>query len=310
MSDTSGLPVTPPDPAAPPADDQFVVHPAWEKAMEAVPDVIRGPIVNQIRETEREHQKALETARQSSIEPTWAEFVNQAKSGNVAPDELIDSYNNQQALRQLINDDPDAFEATLHDNIEQMVAAGQLTRKQGTQAHQSIQGDGGELLTPEQQEIADLKRALAENDARWAGVDEAIDSQAEAAEAEQYGQQFISDMNSDLITTFGENPSIPGEPNISPNAQLAVARIAASIMDSDDTETITNQQAIAEGIRQLQSIAQGFGGQAPAAAQGRQVLPVGAGTNGLPAPEPVQFDDEKARKQAMMDLMNQMQAES
>jgi hypothetical protein len=284
--------------------DDFKVHPAWDKALEAVPDVIRKPIIEQIRTSEREHQAAIEAARTGSVEPEWRDFTAAAKGMGLTTAQLADAYNSQTALQQAIVDDPDAFEAQLHDQIEEMVSSGQLTRKQGQQAHAQAAGVDGELLTPEQQEIAELRQLIQQNEARWDGVDAALDSQAEQEAADEYGQQFLSDLNHDMGAAFGVD--VNGRATASQESMLAVARIAASILDSDATEQITNQQAIAEGVRQLTMAAVQFGAPAPAGQPVRATFPVGGGTNGTVQQPPAGFKDDNERKAAMLNLAAQL----
>lgn len=267
----------------PPTEE--AIHPAWEKAMEAVPEIIRGPLVEQIRRSDAEAKKAIETARSSAgadIDPAWREFITDSTNNGISPNDLVESWNNLNALQQAMLEDPDGFMDDLNNQLNQMVAAGQITRRQA----QQVQGDAvAELQTPEMQEIAALKQQIQQNEQRWADVDQAATQQQINEAVEDYSRSFLEQINGAFVANgLGQ---IPAE------SKLGIAQIAASLLDSN--ERLTEDQGIKIAIDRYKVMV-GAPASAPAAPG---APPVGGGSQALPA-QTNKFHDYDEREAAML----------
>src|SRR6478735_3051269 len=104
MSD-SFTPATP-EPSAPAATEQppaqpaesnagvesTTVHPAWDKALQGIPEPWQAPIREQIQRSDAEARAAIEKARAESTPAEWRQLVEQAQQYNLTPDEFIEAY--------------------------------------------------------------------------------------------------------------------------------------------------------------------------------------------------------------------------
>ena len=68
------------------------IHPAWNDALATVPESLREPIYNQIRESEKQSQSAIEKARQSAVPEEWVGLINEATEQGLTPDALADGF--------------------------------------------------------------------------------------------------------------------------------------------------------------------------------------------------------------------------
>lgn len=275
-------------PAAPPAQEPTTVHPAWDKALENIPELWQKGIREQITATEAEHQKAIEQARQGSVPESWRDLYTQAQQAGLSPDDFVNSYNGQQQLYQALQEDPDQFLADIQGEIDRQVAAGQLSRKAGERAKAQAESDVEELLTPEQQELQELRSRLDQRDQREQQQQLTAQQQQIQDQANDYAEQFVDT----VMNYFDADPNLAGA---GAQTRNTVAVIASSLIDADTTGTLTFEQATHAAMNQLresvglqqltfaQAQQQAAGAPNPAAA-------IGGGTANFPAQQPKTFD--------------------
>lgn len=309
MSDTSGTIATPETPAAveaPPAAApetpvDYSAHPVWSKAVEAIPEVLRGPLYETIRSTEAETQKAIEKAREETVPAEWRELAAEAKQAGVTVEQLVEAYRGQALLSEQMSTDPDGFIAEITSNVEQLIASGQLTRKQGAEAIRGAQAAAAEqtddLLSPEakqlrelqawkeQQEQKEAARAQAERDAQAAAAQEA---QLER-EAEAFFDEFDTQMIAAGLAQRGDDGRVAA--TIAPETLQLIGETAANLIDR--TPGLTSAQAIRQAHQHIKAQVEASGGRlgpaggAPAAtpvigATATTAAPGAAAANGQP----------------------------
>jgi len=257
------------DPTAPPAavetpppaaTEPGGVHPSWEPALAAIPDMLRKPILEQIAVSEREAQAAIEKARAESTPEEWRNFIAEAQKAEVNPNHLTDAWNASLAIRQ----DPQGFYETLGAQIDAAVKAGTLTRKEGTAAKaevrdaiQEVQNDGipDELLTPEQKEIKELKTKLEQLSGTVTQT--AAEREAErTAEAERKAQQDANDYATAFIAKLEA-----ATPTVTAPARQFVGRAADAILRAAPQTTL--EDALAQAIVQAKEAGIPFPDAAP-----------------------------------------------
>ena len=278
------------------AEETWTARPEWEAALSVVPDGLRGNLYKQIRTSEAEAQKAVEAARQSSVEPAWRDFAAQAKEAGVDPTTLIESYN----IRQQLLQDPQSFYTQLKTEIDAAVAAGQITRAEGAAATAQAQAQaadvGDQLRTPEQEELDQLKQQFNEMSALQKQQYQAAVEQQQEAQAKVYYDDFTNL----TFNTFDQ----AGYGNANIETKIAVMRMADSALNGDTTGTLTEQQAISGAFQALLAFRDAQPGQVAAQAQQPGAMPVGGG-RGMAAPEAQHFGTDlvgrKARIAAMIE---------
>jgi hypothetical protein len=305
-------------PAAGTATEPAGVHPAWDQALANIPEAWQKPIRDQIAAQERESQRALEQARGASVPESWKGLFEEAQQAQLSPEDLVNAYNGQQQLYAAMMSDPDQFLADIHEQIDQAVAAGQITRKAGAQAKANATAqvtdavnDADELLTPEQQQLRDLQA--------WK------DQQEQAAQSYQeqqaaFQQQQIADNEAQTFidtvhNAFDSDPALAGAN--AATRQIA-AQVASGLIDSDPTGRLTYDQAIGAALNQLREQLGWQGAPVPAENVQPQVpnlaAAIGGGTQGVPTQGAAQFDlktqdGRDARDAALVAAIEQMNAQ-
>lgn len=283
------------EPAAPeptpdaPAD--YTAHPVWGKAVEAVPDVLRGPLYEAIKTSEREAQRAIESARGTDIPQDWRELAAEAQQQGLSVEDLAAAYRGQAALAQLMQSDPDAFVAELSGQIDQLVASGQLTRRQGAaakaEAQQVADQAGGEQLYTsdterqlaelkawkEQQEQAEQQRQLEAQQAQQA---EQIRLQEEA-ESNAYFDAFDREMEASGLMARNASTGALESTIPVPTLQL-IARTGAQLRDANPS--LQYADAIKQAHQQVKAMIEATGGKLGPAAPAQ--VPVIGSSSSLP----------------------------
>lgn len=273
-----------PEAATPPAAEPPAVHPAWERTFEeaGIPDMLRPKLIEQVRRSETEAQRAIEAARAEAVPAEWKAFIEQSAGANASPTELIQAWN---ATQQMIND-PFTFLDNFQKGIDEAVAAGQITAPEGrtlkAQAADAL-GDPAALETDEQKQIRELTE--------WRTQQEAATAQAQLdQQATQYANDFWNALDSTLATAKYTN--------LTDEQKQSVADWADTALFNDPTQTLTIQKAMDAAVARLAT----FGIQpVPDAAPAPNQLPVQGGGNALPGVPPQKFTTEAERKKAMLD---------
>lgn len=289
---------------APGAGDDFKLHPSWEETLDAagIPDLMRKPLIEKIRNDERAVQQQIEAAR-GTVPPEWKSLLEEARQANVSPKQLVDGYNALRTLRE----DPIAFQQTLNAQIDAAVQAGHLTRAEGQQAKQEVQQqvDDAEddpfspsANDPVAKEVAELKRQLQEREQREQQEREQWEEQQraeqEAAAQEQWLDNYFDDIDKALSAdeTYAGLMSDTASADQAQTVKITVARLGSALIDGDPT--LTTEQAISGAIAQLKSL-----GAAPRAAK-TPPPPVGGGGNAVAAPSQEKMTEQQ-REKAMID---------
>lgn len=288
---------TPETPAAE-QQDEFKLHPAWEKTLEVVPDILRPGIVEQIKTTEREHQKAIETARGTDVSPEFRQLAQVAAANGVTPEELVEAYNGHLALQEQLSTDPWGFLDGITQTIDDLVANGTITPREGARAKreagQAAQ-DADDMLTPEQREIRELKERLDRN--------ETVQQQRERQEAEQRSEQEAQEYGRSFVQTihdkFNADPVLK---QANDETRFTVGQVAAAILDGDRTGQITFEQAIDTAFARLKASSSlwGGGGQPAPQRATSQVPPVGGGSGQALPQQTTRYANEDERAAAMI----------
>lgn len=267
-------PAAPAEPAAPEAPVDYTAHPVWGKAVEAVPDVLRGPLYEAIKTSEREAQKAIESARGTDIPQDWRELAAEAQQAGLSVDDLAAAYRGQAALAELMRTDPDAFVSELSGQIDQLVASGQLTRREGAQAKQQAQqaADAAGAGGGEQLYQSDVERELAELK-QWREQQQAAEQQRQleaqqAQQAEQIRQQEEAESNA-YFDAFDREMEAAGimqrnattgalEAAIPVQTLQLIARTGAQLRDANPQ--LPHAEAIKQAHQQVKAMIESTGG--------------------------------------------------
>lgn len=296
MSDQIAPTTTEPaaDGGAAPAEEAWTARPEWEAALAVVPDSLRSGLYKQIRTSEAEAQKAVETARQSSVEPAWRDFTQQAKDAGLDPQVLIESYN----LRQDMLNDPQSFMGRLKTEIDSAIASGAITKAEGAQAlaqGQQVADAGDALKTPEQEAIEAMQAQL---------------SQMTATQQQQYQAQVEVQQNQAAQTYYDEFTNVVGQTfeqagygAASPETKVAVMRMADSALNGDISDTLTLTQAVQGAFNAMLAFRNTQGGTAPAAQQQSQLAPPIGGGRGVAVADAQKFDGSLAGRKARIAAM-------
>ena len=298
-------PAAPPAPPAPPAAAPEIgsapaAHPAWQKHIDALPDIpeIRTQVTEAFREQDREAQAAIEKARQNATPQEWAQIVQLAKQANVSPDALVRAYNSQVQIRQ----DPFAFYNELGAALDREVAAGRLTRPQAQAAKdQQVRSDAAafadtpdENLTEEQRQIRSLQQRIDSQEQQRLAEQQRIQDAAEEREAQEYATEFESTFH-EQVTQFEDLPEDRRE------VIGFIASDAAAMLDAN--ENLRPAAAVQAAFEKAARL--GFVTKKGAIQQAAGAAPIGGGAPGIPG-QPVQRFDEStkegraAREAAMM----------
>lgn len=303
-------------PAAPAEQPPAAVHPAWDKALEGLPPIWADRLKDQIRTTETEHQRALEQARTASVPDTWRDLYQQAAQAGLSPEDFINSYNGQQTLYEQLRSDPDQFLDDMRSEIDRQVQAGVLTRAQGRQAHADANAAAAaagaeELLTPEQQKIAELEQWKNNFEQSQLTQQQQYQQQQIIEQAEQEGETFVDTVHA----AFDNDPQLAGASAVT---RQTVAQIAAGLIDADQTGSLSYAQAVQAGMNQLREsvgLTQlSFPGQAPAQpGQPNPAAAIGGGGSGFQQQAPAAFDlktqeGRDARDAALVAKIQEMNA--
>lgn len=280
-------------PPAPAPNEPPAVHPAWDKALEGIPDLWQKPVREQIRTTEAEYQRALEAARQGGVPDDWRSLYAQAQEAGLSPDDLVNGYISQQNLLQAMVEDPDQFVADISAQIDAAVAAGQLTRREGAALKRDAAGAAADaadddLLTPEQKRINELQQRLDARDQAELQAQQQWQTQQQQEEMEQVAfeeaQTFIGAIND----AFDTDPQLAGA---SPATRQIAARVADGLLNSDPTGTLSYDAAAAQSIALLREQLGWTGTPAPAGGAQPNIAAAIGGGNGAPVgQQPPKFD--------------------
>lgn len=292
------IPYTPPaEPAAPvaepvtPIEPDYSVHPVWGKAIEAVPEILRTPIYEAIRTSENEARKAIEGARGTDIPQDWRELAAEAQQMGVSVDELAAAYQGQQSLAELLQADPDAFVTELQSQVDAMVQAGQLSRRDAANVmHQAnaAAADAGEatddLLTDEQRTIRELQQWKAQQEAAQQRAAQEQQQQAQAARIQQeeeaasnaYFDTFDREMESSGFMVRDESGRLVSA--IPVDTLQLIARTGAGLIDANPQ--LQRDQAIKQATEQVRRMIESAGGKLGPAA--RQIPPVMGASSSIP----------------------------
>jgi len=279
-------------PVAPEVVEPAPLHPAWEKALEPIPDMLRTGIVDQIRTSDREAQKAIEAAR-GTIDPEWQKFLTSAQAAGATPSDLVAGWNTAQAIKT----DPIGFSTDLNDNIDKLVKAGVLTRPEGAAAkveaaNAAAAQDSADdsLLTPEGKKLIEMQQRIEELSGTVQQDLSAREQAQQNQQAQAYGDAFFAEIDNQF-----NNGGLGGASN---STKVAVARYADSLLDADPTGTLTEAKAIEAAIVKMREAA---GELTPKpAAPAALPLPVGGGSSSMPSTMPTKFETEAARSAAMI----------
>lgn len=301
------------DPQAPAPDQQqeqqWAAHPSWSGVLDMFPEgAQRDALLAQIRESDRNSQKAIEQARANQTPEEWRELIKLSQENEVAPEDLIESYNSVDQMREAIAEDPDAWLSSMKDEIDEAVKAGHITRKEGAAlkrdaTQQAAAGDDPAPL--EDPAIAELREGL-EQERRWREQQEQQAREAQEAEDEAAQQQATQDAVNHFISVFeGAFNNDPVLKDVEPATRHIVANHALTLMQANDS--MTEEAATAAAIEQFQTR---FGlPKAPAAGA---PVPIGGNNGSMQQPATAPGKGalggiDKAREQAMLEALRQAQ---
>lgn len=292
-------PTAPAAPVEPAAEELPPLPPHLEEAMRAtgIPDMLTVQLREEIRKSEREHQKALEAARQNAAPPEWAELVRQAQAQQLTPDVMLNAYNASVQIMQ----DPVGFSIRLNEQIDQLIESGQLTAREGyrmkkeaADAVADMQNDP--LETPEQRELRELRESQRTLEERLEAEARARAEQEAEEDAKRYADHFMSVLDQ---ATAGADERVTG----------IIANAAAGILSSDQTGKITPEAAVETAVAQARAAGITWG--APQAPQQNGAPPVG-GTGGVPGPAAEKLppantpEGRNAREKRMLEVAAQL----
>lgn len=287
------------------------VHSSWDGVLEMFPEgAQRDALIAQIREQERNASTAIQKASESQAPEEWRELIDQAKQVGLTPEELSQSYNQFEEMREQIANDPDGWLDGMKSEIDQAVAAGQLTRKEGAQLKkdataQAAAGDAGVDL--EDPAVAELRKEV-EQQRQWRERQEreqqAAREEQERLDDERATQEATQRFVQTVEGTFNNDTALAA---VEAKTRYIVANHALALLESNDG--MTEQQAADEAVKQFREL-----GVLPAAGgTPAPAVPIGGGSNQrLAPPAAVGRADargvDKTREQAMIEALAQQQA--
>lgn len=291
-------------------EQQWAAHPSWSGVLEMFPEgAQRDALLAQIRESDRNSQKAIEQARANQAPEEWRELIRLSQENEVAPEDLIESYNSVDQMREAIAEDPDAWLSSMKDEIDEAVRQGQITRKEGAalkrDATQQAATGGDDPAPLEDPAIAELRQGL-EQERRWREQQEQQAREAQEAEqerqAEQASQAAVNQFIEAFETTFNAEPALQG---VEDETRYIVANHALTLLQQN--ENLSPEQASKQAIEQFQTR---FGlPKAPAAGA---PVPIGGNNGSMQQPATAPGKGalggiDKAREQAMIEALRQAQ---
>ncbi len=291
-------------------EQQWSAHPSWSGVLDMFPEgAQRDALLAQIRESDRNAQKAIEQARANQAPEEWQQLIDLARENEVPPADLVDAYNNIDTMREQIAADPDAWLASMKDEIDQAVQSGQLTRKEGAalkrDATQQAAADPS-AVDLEDPALAEIRGEL-EAQRKWREQQEEQARQAQEAADEQAQQQAQQQAVNHFISVF--EGAFNGDAvlkDVEPATRHIVANHALSLMQANDA--LTEEQATQAAIQQFQGL-----GALPKAPAAGAPVPIGGGSNQQMQQAPAAGKGalsgvDKAREQAMLEALRQAQS--
>jgi hypothetical protein len=282
------------------------VHSSWDQVLEMFPEgAQRDALVNQIKEQERNASTAIQKASEAQAPEEWRGLIDEAKKIGLTPEELSESYNQFETMREQIASDPDGWLEGMRSEIDEAVTRGDITRKQGTQlkkdaAAQAAAGGDDDLANLEDPKVAELQRRIDAQDA-WRQQQEEAEQQRREEEQEQLNQQEVEQQTQHFMQVFeGAFNNDPVLKDVEPETRYIVANHALNLMDANPN--LDEQAATTEAINQFRTRF-GLGG---GPAQQQPGVPIGRGSNQqVQGQQQQQFgtgrDADKAREKAMVE---------
>lgn len=300
-------------PPAPAPNEPPAVHPAWDKALEGIPELWQKPVREQIKATEAEYQRAIEQARQGGVPEDWRGLYQQAQEAGLSPDDLVNGYISQQNLLQAMVEDPDQFVADISAQIDQAVAAGQLTRKEGAALKRDAAGaaaeaGGDDLLTPEQKQIQELQQRIEARDQREAQQQQEWATQQQQQEMQQIADEEAGSFIDAVMNAFDTDPQLAGA---EAGTRQIAAQVANGLLDADQTGTLSYEAAAAQAIAMLRTQL-GWGGAPAPQGQPSAAQAIGGGGTAPLGQQPAKFDlsTPEGREQRDAALVSYLQAQN
>jgi hypothetical protein len=287
----AGVPAGPEAPAADGTD--YSTHPVWSKAVEGIPEMLRGPLYETIRESERNAQAAIEKARGEGIGPEWRQLATEAAEMGVTVEELADAYLGQTQLSELLASDPDAFVASMEAQIDQLVASGQITRKAGAEAKKDAQQLAADeqtdaLLSPAEKELKELRARLDERDQkdqqREAAEQQRREQEAFDAQLDQQAEAYFDVFDQEMVTAglMRDNGAGVLVGTVPVETLRMIAETGGKLIDANPR--LAPQQAVKQAFDTVKRTIEAAGGKLgpQAAAQ----VPVIGGSSARPSGQP------------------------
>lgn len=287
------------------------VHSSWDGVLEMFPEgAQRDALISQIRESERNASTAIQKASEAAAPEDWRELIDQAKQVGLTPEELSQSYNQFEEMREQIASDPDGWLDGMKNEIDQAVQRGDITRKEGAQlkkdaATQAAAGDAGVDL--EDPDVAELRKEV-EAQKQWRQQQEQQAREAQERFEEEEQQRLVQENTNRFVKTvedtFSGDASLA---NVEPKTRYIVANHALALLESN--QGMTEQQATDEAVKQFREL-----NVLPAAGVSTaSMIPIGGGSNQrIQAPTAAGRGDargvDKTREQAMLEALAQAQA--
>jgi hypothetical protein len=295
-------------------EEQPGLHESWAKALDdtGIPEMLRGensPLMQQIRRSEAEANRRIEELSQRQAPEEWQQLI-QSAGDDVTPEDLAEAYRSALAVRENPFSFIDQFVAQVSAGVER----GEISAPEGwvlkykaalgqgatPQQAAAAANDDDVFTDPTEKRVRDLEQRLERQQQaelqRRQQQEEEYEAQLEQQEQEELEEDFLITLDESLVAA-----GLGTEDSIDPQVQAMVGTIATNIIDASDG-AVPFDVAIQQAIGQVTSLITGRGGSIQAAAPaapGRQMPPVGGGSNAM-VEQPQKFASKDERRAAML----------
>ncbi len=278
------------------------LHESWVKAFDdaGIPDLMRKPLADQIRRSEAAANKRIEELSQRQMPEDWAELYQQAQAAGITPQQFVEDYNGARGIQA----DPVGFMVAMRDQIDAMVARGEMTAYEGYQAKQNAaasangqaaaDGEPG-WESPQDAELRQLREQLAQvqqGQTQFISQQQQREQQQQEAWEAQQAEAYASQAADQLIG-MAEAAGFSREDQ---QSLQVIGAIASSYIE----QGLPVDQAFQQAVNLAAARVAPAGGQPQRAQQG--IPPIGAGTPGAVAgtTEGAHFANDRERAAAMV----------
>jgi hypothetical protein len=212
----------------------------WQDGFADLPEVLRAPVQDRVKQTLTRHQQELEEARTGgapAIDEDWQALLAEAQTEKVSPEDFRQAMQFAATQRQMLQTDPYGYIYGVEQQVDELVRTGQITIAEGKTAKRKLAADAAaagageeDFRTDDQKKLDELQQWREQQEQERAAAAE----QEELAELEQQIEDQSEDRATRFITHLDTTLENAGLTDASQATLQAIADVAMGYMARDD----------------------------------------------------------------------------